>query len=109
MTTTTRGGLTPGPLFRVRTDWLPTARELNEASLPDGPLAAVTLDVLRITAAGKWHPIPPSTPAGCARVRRAEADGRALTRRQAGLLTELGPVPGLHHRDPAARPGRDLP
>ncbi len=90
MTATTRGALTPGPFFRVSADWLPTAQQLQEAGLPGGHLAEVRLDVVRITPAGKWHPIPPSaSDAGCARVRRATTRGRPLPRRQAGLLTGL--------------------
>jgi hypothetical protein len=82
--------LPAGPFFEVLPGWLPTAQQLQEAGLPGGPLAAVTLDVARISPAGKWHPVSPgATPAGCVRVRRAVADGRALTRRQAGLLAGL--------------------
>ena len=89
--TTTRGGLVPSPFFEVSADWLPTAKQLQEAGLPGGPLDAVRLDFVRITPAGKWHQMLPGTPsAGCARVRRAAADGRALTRRQVALTAGLG-------------------
>jgi hypothetical protein len=91
VTTTVRGGLAAGPLFDVGAGWLPTARQLQEAGLPGGPLAAVTLDVVQVSAAGKWHPVPSgASAAGCARVRRAPADGRVLTRRQAGVLVIAG-------------------
>ncbi|HWF79844.1 MAG TPA: hypothetical protein VN695_04610 [Streptosporangiaceae bacterium] len=82
--------LSAGPFFEVLPGWLPTAQHLREASLPAGPLAAIMLDVARIRPAGKWHPVSPgAVPAGCVRVRRAVADSRALTRRQAGLLAGL--------------------
>lgn len=81
----------PGPFFEVLPGWLPTAQQLQEAGLPDAPLAAVQLNIARITAAGKWHPVSPGPSAGgCPRVRRAVAEGRALIRDQAGLLDGLG-------------------
>ena len=91
MSITTRDGSAPGPFFDVGAGWLPTAQQLDQAGLPGGPLAAVRLDVVRITPTGKWHPVLPGGPgAGCARVRRAVDEGRTLVRRQAGLLTGLG-------------------
>lgn len=96
MSSTTRAVLALGPLFDAGAGWLPTARQLQEAGLPDGSLAAVRLHVVRVTAAGRWHPVPPHAPSpGCARARRAAADGRALTRRRTGLLavSELGLCP----------------
>ena len=91
MTTTARGGLAAGPLLDVGAGWLPTALQLQEAGLPGGPLTAVPFDVVQISAAGKWHPVPSGAcAAGCARVRRAVADGRVLTRRQAGLIAVAG-------------------
>ena len=91
MSITTRGGSAPGPFFDVGAGWLPTAQQLDQAGLPGGPLAAVTLDVVRITLAGKWHPVPRSaSAAGCARTRRSAADGRVVARRQAGLLAVAG-------------------
>ena len=75
------------PLFDVGAGWLPTAQALQEAGLSAGPLTGVRLDVVQVTPAGKWHPaLPGASGTGCARVRRAADDGRALTRGQAGLL-----------------------
>jgi len=90
VSTITRGALPAGPSFDVRAGWLPTAQQMDEAGLPGGPLAAVRLDVARISPAGKWHPVSRGTPAaGCPRMRRAAALGRELTRRQAPLLAGL--------------------
>jgi len=90
VSTSTRGTRSPGPYFEVLSGWLPSAQQLQDAGLPDAPLAAVKLDVARIRPGGKWHPVSPgATLAGCVRVRRAVADGRPLTRRQAGLLAGL--------------------
>jgi hypothetical protein len=84
------GSRSPGPFFELTADWLPTGQQLTDAGLPGGQLAAVTLDLVQISPAGKWHPVTASAQVRpCARVRRATDAGRELTRRQAGLLTGL--------------------
>jgi hypothetical protein len=84
------GGRSPGPFFELTAGWLPTGQQLADAGLPGDQLAAVAFDLVQISPGGKWHPITTSAQVPpCARVRRAVAAGRELTRRQAGLLTGL--------------------
>lgn len=69
---------------------LPTETALRGAGLPAGALASIQLDLVRLSPAGKWHPVPAGGPGSCCPVvRRAAAAGRELTRQRAGMLDDL--------------------
>ena len=56
MSAAARGSRSPGLVFEMAAGWLPTGQQLADAGLPAEPLAAVTLDLARVSPAGKWRP-----------------------------------------------------
>ncbi len=64
-----------------------TAALLRDVGLPDDPLAAVTVDVARVSRAGKWHQLPVAAESQCPQLLRALTTGKALMQRQFGILS----------------------
>lgn len=64
-----------------------TPAVLERLGLPSDQLAAVALTTARVTRAGKWHLMPADPGPRCPQLLRTLATGRALTRREFGILS----------------------